>query len=83
VNVYKGDGFINDVTIVPGFWNDYATSPIPAHLSAKSSSTGWVEIDPILGASIGFAKKFKLDVTYTEFGMQILDIGTSQISKQS
>src|SRR4029077_5604157 len=35
-------------------------------------------IDPIAGVSIGFAKHFKLDVTYTAFNMQILDIGTSQ-----
>ena len=80
VNVYQGtpDSFINSVTLVPGFWNDFATSPIPSHLAAGSKSTDWVEYDPILGASIGFAKNFKLDVTYTEFGMQILDIGTSQ-----
>jgi hypothetical protein len=37
-----------------------------------------VEIDPIVGISFGFAKHFKLDVTYTAFNMQILDIGTSQ-----
>lgn len=80
VNVYNGapEDFINNVTLIPGFWNDFATSPIPSHLTAGSKSTDWVEYDPILGVSIGFAKKFKLDVTYTEFGMQILDIGTSQ-----
>ena len=80
VNVYNGapESFINSVTFVPGFWNDFATSPIPAHLTAGSKKTSWVEYDPILGVSIGFAKNFKLDVTYTEFAMQILDIGTSQ-----
>ena len=80
VNVYQGapDSFVNSVTLVPGFWNDFASSPIPAHLTEGSNNTGWVEYDPILGVSIGFAKNFKLDVTYTEFAMQILDIGTSQ-----
>ena len=80
VNVYQGapDSFVNSITLVPGFWNDFATSPIPAHLTEGSKSTDWVEYDPILGVSVGFAKNFKLDVTYTEFAMQILDIGTSQ-----
>ena len=80
VNVYNGapEDFINSITLIPGFWNDFATSPIPAHLTAGSKGTDWVEYDPILGVSIGFAKNFKLDVTYTEFAMQILDIGTSQ-----
>jgi hypothetical protein len=79
VNVYKGapGDFINDVGLVPGFWNDYTTDPIAKHLG-KTTYTDWVEIDPIMGVSVDFAKNFKLDVTYTEFGMQILDIGTSQ-----
>jgi hypothetical protein len=80
VNVYQGppDSFINSVTFVPGFWNDFATSPVAAHLTAGSNKTHWIEYDPILGVSVGFAKSFKLDVTYTEFAMQILDIGTSE-----
>lgn len=77
-NLYHGDSFINDVTLMPGIWNDYATSGIPAHLGEGSRKTHWVEYDPILGLSFGFAKNFKLDVTYTEFAMQILDIGTSR-----
>jgi hypothetical protein len=79
VNVYKGapGDFLNDVNIIPGFWNDYTTHPIAKHLDAPGY-TDWVEIDPIFDVSADFAKNFKLDVTYTEFGMQILDIGTSQ-----
>lgn len=72
------DAFVNDVGLVAGFWNDYATSPIAVHTTPGSRKTVWIEIDPILGLSISFAKKFKLEVTYTEFAMQILDIGTSQ-----
>lgn len=80
VNVYNGapSDFVNSVTVIPGFWNDYATTPVPEHLSAGSRGTDWIEIDPILGVELGLGKSFKLDVTYTEFAMQILDIGTSQ-----
>jgi hypothetical protein len=79
VNVYHGDSFINDVTLVPGVWNDFATKPVSEHAPFGSNpKTHWVEIDPIAGISFSFAKNFKLDVTYTAFAMQILDIGTSQ-----
>lgn len=72
------EAFTNDVSLTVGFWNDYATSPLAVHTTPASRKSAWVEIDPILGITIGFAKKFKLDVTYTEFAMQVLDIGTSQ-----
>jgi hypothetical protein len=78
-NVYKGDSFLNDVTLVGGIWNDFATDPVSVHAPFGSSpKTHWVEIDPIAGISTTIAKNFKLDVTYTAFNMQILDIGTSQ-----
>src|SRR5579872_5443885 len=78
-NVYKGASFLNDVTLVGGVWNDFATAPVSVHPPFGSApKTSWVEIDPIAGVSFGFAKHFKLDVTYTAFNMQILDIGTSQ-----
>lgn len=79
INVYKSDKFINDVTIVPGIWSDFSSSGVSVHAPFGSSpKTHYAEIDPIAGVSIGFAKHFKLDVTYTAFVMQILDIGTSQ-----
>jgi len=79
VNLYKGDTFINDVTLVPGIWNDFSSKPVSIHPPFGSNpKTSWVEIDPIAGVSFGFAKHLKLDVTYTAFNMQILDIGTSQ-----
>jgi hypothetical protein len=79
INLYRGDSFINDVTFVPGVWNDFSSSPVSVHAPFGSQpKTDWVEIDPIVGMSVTFAKHFKLDVTYTAFNMQILDIGTSQ-----
>jgi hypothetical protein len=79
VNVWKSDSFINDVTLVPGVWNDFSSAGVSVHAPFGSKpTTSWVEIDPIAGVSVGFAKHFKLDVTYTAFNMQILDIGTSQ-----
>jgi hypothetical protein len=79
VSVYKGDSFINSVTLIPGVWNDLGTRPISVHAPYNSQpGTPWTEVDPIAGIEIGFAKHFTLDVTYTAFVEQILDIGTSQ-----
>jgi hypothetical protein len=79
LNLYKNDSFINDVTLVGGVWMDFATEPVSIHAPFGSSpKTSFVEIDPIAGVSTTFAKDFKLDITYTAFAMQILDIGTSQ-----
>jgi hypothetical protein len=78
-NLYKGDSFINDVTLLGGVWNDFSTEPVSIHAPFGSKpKTSFVEIDPIASLSTTFAKDFKLDVTYTAFAMQILDIGTSQ-----
>src|SRR5258708_4796836 len=77
VNVYKGDTFINDITLVPGVWNDFSTKGVSVHPPFGSKpKTSWVEIDPIAGVSVGFAKHLKLDVTYTALNMQIPAIGT-------
>jgi hypothetical protein len=79
LNVYQGDSFVSDVTLVPGVWNDFSSDGVSVHAPfGGSPKTHWVEIDPIAGVSVGFAKHLKLDVTYTAFNMQILDIGTSQ-----
>jgi hypothetical protein len=79
VDLYKSDGFINSVTAVGGVWNDLGTSGVSEHAPFGSNpKTHWTEIDPIGGISIGFAKRFTLDVTYTEFVEQILDIPDSQ-----
>lgn len=77
LDVYDGEpeSFLSDITLVGGFWADYATDGLPE--SAGGGDTHFVEIDPILGLSFGIGKNWKLDVTYTAFCMQILDIGTS------
>jgi hypothetical protein len=78
INVYKGDGWLNSAKIVGGVWNDYSTSPVSVHAPWGSpDKTHWTEIDPIFGVSFGLFKQFTLDVTYTAFVEQILDIGTS------
>ena len=80
LNVYDGSpaDFLNNITLVGGFWNDFATDAVAEHTTPGSTTTNWLEIDPILGVSFTFAQNFKLDVTYTAFAMQILDIGTSE-----
>jgi hypothetical protein len=80
VNIYKAEGFLNDVTLIPGVWNDFCGSPVsktgPTYRTPPT--TAWVEIDPIAGVEFGFAKRFKFDMTYTAFNMQVLGIPTSQ-----
>ncbi len=79
ISVYKGDGFINGVTLIPGVWNDLGTHSISVHAPYNSEPRiAWSELDPIAGVEIGFGKHFTLDVTYTAFIEQILDIGTSE-----
>jgi hypothetical protein len=79
LNLYSSDSFINDVTLVGGVWNDFSSEGVSIHAPFGSKpTTSFVEIDPIAGVSVSFAKNLKLDVTYTAFAMQILDIGTSQ-----
>jgi len=78
VNLYKGDTFIDSAKIVGGVWNDYSTSPVSVNAPFGSQPrTHWTEIDPIFGISLDIWKHFELDVTYTAFVEQILNIGTS------
>ncbi|HEY2342069.1 MAG TPA: hypothetical protein VGH90_03515, partial [Chthoniobacteraceae bacterium] len=77
-NAYRGDGFINEITLFGGVWNDFGTSKVSRHAPFGSNpKTALTETDPIAGITIGFAKHFKLDVTYTSFVEYILDIPTS------
>lgn len=78
-NLYKGDGVINDVTLVGGVWTDFASEGVSINAPFGSEpKTTFVEIDPIAGVSVSFAKQFKLDITYTAFAMQVLSIGMNQ-----
>jgi len=78
INLYKSDSFLSDVSLVGGVWNDFGTDRVAKHPPYGSEpSTNWTEIDPIAGISFGFGKNVKLEVTYTAFAEQILDIGTS------
>ena len=80
-DVYKGDSFITDATIVAGVWNCFGTHKLLSTQQSTpggSNRTGWYEIDPIAGISLGLGKNFKLSVTYTDFNMQIYNIPFSQ-----
>jgi hypothetical protein len=79
VNLYHADGFINALNFDGGGWADFSSAGVSVHAPYGSKPrTDFVEIDPIAGLSVGFAKYFTLGVTYTAFGMQVLDIGYSQ-----
>ena len=76
--VYQSTDFLNSVKIVGGMWNDFTTTSISQHAPFGSQpKTNYTEIDPIAGISLGLAKYFTLDITYTAFVEQVLDIGTS------
>jgi hypothetical protein len=79
LNVHQSESFLSDVTLVGGFWNDFSTRGVSEHPPFGSKpKTHWVEIDPIAGVSLGLGKQVRLDVTYTAFLMEVLDIPTSQ-----
>ncbi|MEO6742669.1 MAG: hypothetical protein ABIP20_20700 [Chthoniobacteraceae bacterium] len=78
VDLYKGEGFINNVKLVGGCWNDLGTTGISKTGAGgfyANPQTNWTEIDPIVGLSIGLGKYFTLDSTYIGFAEQILNIG--------
>lgn len=78
VTLHEGDGFINSFKFVGGVWADYGTSGVSQNAPFGSDpKTNYTEIDPIFGVSIGIAKMFTLNVTYTAFVEQILSIETS------
>lgn len=78
LTLYEGDSFISSFKFVGGVWNDFGTKGVSKHAPYGSNpKTHYTEIDPILGVSIGFSKLVTLDVTYTAFVEQILDIDTS------
>jgi len=77
-DLYRGEGFISNVTAVAGVWNDLGTSGVSKQPPFGSHpKTSWTEIDPMGGVSIGFARRFNLDITYVAFVEQILDIKTA------
>jgi len=78
VTFYEGDSFISKFKLVAGVWNDFGTEGVSEHAPYGSNpKTNYTEIDPIFGLSIGLGKVATLDVTYTAFVEQILDIETS------
>jgi hypothetical protein len=79
INLYQDNGFINSLDFDGGAWADFDSTGVAVNPPYGSRPrTDFVEIDPIAGLSVGFAKYFTLGVTYTAFGMQVLDIGYSQ-----
>lgn len=59
-NLYSGDGFINDFSLVAGAWGDFNPNP------DKSKVTGadiWVEEDFFAGFSMKVAKNWTIDYT--------------------
>src|SRR6202011_5421393 len=63
--LYKNnEGFLNEVTLAPGVWNDWGTNAV----GVKKGQ--WNEIDPFVGLTFKFAKAFQFDAAYTGFRSQ-------------
>lgn len=78
LTLYEGEGFLSSFKFVGGVWADYGTDGVSEHPPYGSEpKTHYTEIDPIFGVSIGLGKVATLNVTYTAFVEQILDIETS------
>ena len=72
VNLWQGDRFLNEVTLVPGIWNSVHSR------QGGPKASHWNEVDPILGLNTRFANDFTLGVTYTVFKSQNGSFRTSQ-----
>ena len=78
LTLHEGDGLISSFKFLGGVWNDIGSRAVSEHAPfGTNPKTHYTEIDPILGLEIGIMKKVTLDVTYTAFVEQILDIETS------
>lgn len=60
--LYKGDGFVNAVSLNLGLW-----SSINSHKVTESSTSSWYEFDYTAGLAVTFAKNFTLTTSYFEF----------------
>jgi hypothetical protein len=75
-DVYKDDGFLNNITFVGGVWADFGTVQVSKQPPYGSNpKTNWTEIDPIAGLKFGLGKNTTLSATYIGFAEQILSIG--------
>jgi len=60
-DLYSSDGFLNDVSLTTGVWNDVGT-----HATGVKADN-WNEIDPIVGLTFKFAKNFQFDAFLDTF----------------
>ena len=60
LDLYKGPGFINSVTVFTGAWSESWTSP-------PTGGRHWQEVDWWAGMSVGFADHFKLSAQFLTF----------------
>lgn len=71
-NIYANpDAFVSDVTLATGVWNSVHSR------RSGAEPSHWNEIDPIVGLSFKFAKKFGLDVFWSAFQSQTDSFDTS------
>lgn len=65
-------GFLENVSLTTGVWSSF-------HSEESGADPGnWNEFDPIVGLSFKFAKKWKLDTTWTAFDSMVDSYPTSQ-----
>lgn len=70
-DLYKGPGFLSDVSLTTGVWNSVHSR------ASGAKKSHWNEIDPILGLTFKFAKGFQFDAFYSAFQSQTDSYDTS------
>lgn len=64
LNVYKGDGFINSVTLQTGLWADLSSNLRVSDSTKDKATRHFTELDFISGGSVQFAKRFTFTLLY-------------------
>jgi hypothetical protein len=64
LNVYKGDGFINSVTLQTGLWADLSSNLRVSDPTKDKATRHFTELDFISGASVQFLKRFTFTLLY-------------------
>jgi len=64
-NLYEGDGFINDVTLVLGIWSSIHSRHTDAH--PDSTVPAWFEFDYTPAVKVTFCKNFTLTSTFLSY----------------
>lgn len=67
LNLYRGEGIINSVSIQAGLWGDLSSNLKVSDPSRDEATRHFTELDFIPGASVTFLKRFTLTLLYNRY----------------